>query len=672
MVISVCLYCCVSLKQRNHTTMATLLIFLPLILLISLPVSISQTSSSNAGDCNGIFITYVYTSGFPIPPNVSTSNSNNQAYNFRSNLTILNNSPDELKSWRVFVGFQHRELLVSASHAVLADGTTLPGDVGNGTVFAGFPMTDLKSAIQTAGDVNQMQARIELVGTQYGVASPAVPLPSSISLANDGFLCSPSTSQGDRTQVCCLKDSNAKSNITIHEEIQPRQKGDLTIMFDVTSSSESNYWAQVTISNNDNTSRLDNWKLSWEWMRDEFIYSMRGAYPTVVDTGDCIFGKQGGYYKGMDFSKAFNCEKKPTIIDLPLEKTNDTTLGMVPFCCRNGTILPPFMDASKSKSAFVMQVYKMSPDLNISAIHPPQNWKINGTYSPGYVCGPPVRVSSSLFPNPAGLSSDTAAVASWQVICNISSSTLKKPKCCVSFSAFFNDSVVPCNTCACGCSNANPSNVCSASEPALLLPSEALLVPFDNRTEMAKDFNKRRDLPNPLPCGDNCGVSINWHLLSDFRGGWTARITLFNWGDTNIVDWFAAVHLDKAIQGFEKGYSFNGTIMPDTNNTIFMQGFSGLNYLLAERRGDNPRKDPPVPGTQQSVISFTKKTTPGIDVGAGDGFPSKVYFNGEECSLPVILPSGSNHGVPLASSAFSLLLTMLVLMVLQLSLWLEI
>lgn len=177
--------------------MATLLIILPLILLISLPVSISQTSSNKAGDCNGIFITYIYNSGFPIPPNVSATDPNNQAYNFRSNLTILNNSPDELKSWKVFVGFQHRELLVSASHAVLADGTTLPGDVGNGTVFAGFPTTDLKSAIQTAGDVNQMQARIELVGTQYGVASPAVPLPSSITLANDGFLCRPpSTSQG--------------------------------------------------------------------------------------------------------------------------------------------------------------------------------------------------------------------------------------------------------------------------------------------------------------------------------------------------------------------------------------------------------------------------------------------------------------------------------------------
>lgn len=176
--------------------MATLLIFPPLILLISLPVSISQTSSNNARDCNGIFITYIYDSGFPLPPNVSAYDPNNQAYNFRSNLTILNNSPDELKSWRVFVGFQHRELLVSASHAVLADGTILPGDAGNGTVFAGFPNTDLKSAIQTAGDVNQMQARIELVGTQYGVASPAVPLPSSISLANDGFLCPPSTSQG--------------------------------------------------------------------------------------------------------------------------------------------------------------------------------------------------------------------------------------------------------------------------------------------------------------------------------------------------------------------------------------------------------------------------------------------------------------------------------------------
>lgn len=87
------------------------------------------------------------------------------------------------------MGFKNDEYLVSASNAVLADGTSLPGSVGNGTVLAGFPMTDLKTAIKTAGDLTQMEVQVKLVGTQFGVAPPKVPLPSNISLANDGFVC---------------------------------------------------------------------------------------------------------------------------------------------------------------------------------------------------------------------------------------------------------------------------------------------------------------------------------------------------------------------------------------------------------------------------------------------------------------------------------------------------
>lgn len=85
---------------------------------------------------------------------------------------------------------------MSASNAVLSDGSSLPVSVENGTVFAGYPSSDLKSAIQTAGDVTQMQARIELVGTQFGVAPPNVPLPKNITLATDGWKCPKATQKG--------------------------------------------------------------------------------------------------------------------------------------------------------------------------------------------------------------------------------------------------------------------------------------------------------------------------------------------------------------------------------------------------------------------------------------------------------------------------------------------
>lgn len=101
--------------------------------------------------------------------------------------------------------------------------------------------------------------------------------------------------------------------------------------------------------------------------------------------------------------------------------------------------------------------------------------------------------------------------------------------------------------------------------------------------------------------------------------------------------------MKKAYPGYENAYSFNGTRLPDVNNTIFLQGLPGLNYLMGMTNGTNPRTDPRVPGKQQTVISFAKKRTPGIDVRGGDGFPTKVFFNGEECEIPAHFPTSSSR-----------------------------
>ncbi|KAG7577538.1 COBRA plant [Arabidopsis thaliana x Arabidopsis arenosa] len=625
--------------------------FISWILLLSLFTAISITSSQpnappprspDSDLCNGVFVSYTYSTGTKIKPN----DTKNQPYRFESEITVLNNGRDELKSWRVFVEFAHREILVSATNAVLSDGSSLPVSVENGTIFAGFPSADLKSAIMTAGDVTQMQARVKLVGTQFGVAPPNVPLPKNITLVNDGWSCPKPTQQGRNVlQVCCTLNPNITTG-NIGEKFLPRQEGDLTIMYDVTKAYQSNYLAQVTIENHNLLGRLDNWNLSFLWMKDEFIFTTKGAYPSVVDSSDCINGPQGKYYKDLDFSHVLSCARRPHIIDLPLTKYNDTDFGRIPYCCRNGTILPRSMDPEKSKSVFQIQVYKMPPDLNMSAITPPQSWQIKGNLNPDYKCGPPVRVSSSQFPDPSGLPSNRSAFASWQVVCNITQPTT--PKCCVSFSSYFNDSIIPCNTCACGgCTSDRVARTCSTTSPALLLPSQALLIPFENRTKLTTAWAelKHRKVPDPLPCGDNCGVSINWHLATDYRGGWTARVTLFNWGETDFVDWFTAVELRNAAPGFEKAYSFNGTTIAinGKNTTVLMEGLPGLNYLLAERDGKTPSKDFRLPGKQQSVISFTKKLTPGLKVGSRDGFPTKVLFNGQECSLPSVLPTNNGH-----------------------------
>ncbi|CAD5323300.1 unnamed protein product [Arabidopsis thaliana] len=637
--------------------------FILWILLSSLFTAIQLTSSQrntppprskDADLCNGVFVSYTYLTGTKIKPN----DTKNQPYRFESEITVLNNGRDELKSWQVFVKFAHREILVSATNAVLSDGSSLPASVENGTIFAGFPSADLKTAIMTAGDVTQMEARVELVGTQFGVAPPSVPLPKNITLVNDGWSCPKPTQQGSNVlQVCCTPNPNITTS-KIGQKFLPRQEGDLTIMYDVTRAYQSSYSAQVTIENHNLLGRLDNWDLSFMWMKDEFLFSTKGAYPSVVDSSDCITGPQAKYYKDLDFSNVMSCARRPHIIDLPLTKYNDTNVGHIQYCCRNGTILPRSMDPEKSKSVFQIEVYKMPPDLNISSITPPQSWQIKGNLNPDYKCGPPLRVSSSQFPDTSGLPSNKSAFASWQVVCNITQPT--PPKCCVSFSSYFNDSVIPCKTCACGgCSSDRVTRTCSTTSPALPLPYQALLIPFDNRTKLTNAWAelKNRKVPDPLPCGDNCGVSINWHLATDYRGGWTARVTLFNWGDTDFVDWFTAVELRNAAPGFQKAYSFNGSIIAvnGKNTTVLMEGLPGLNYLLAEKDGKNPSEDFRIPGKQQSVISFTKKLTPGIKVGSIDGFPTKVLFNGQECSLPSVLPTSNSHRKHV--STFLLILT---------------
>lgn len=446
--------------------------------------------------------------------------------------------------------------------------------------------------------------------------------------------------------VCCKKDPKYKPKI-IKTKFLPRQYGDLDFTYDVLQAFESNYMAQVTINNNHPLGRLDHWNLTWEWMRNEFIYNMRGAYTHIKDPSECLYGEQGKYYKDFDFSQVMNCQKKPIIADLPAERANDEKIGKLPYCCRNGSIMPTIINATKSRSIFQLTVYKLPPDLNRTALNPPQNWKIEGVLNGKYKCGPPIRVDPTQFPDPSGLDAITTAVASWQVTCNITKPKPKQAKCCVSFSAFYADSVVPCNTCACGCDDID-TDKCNPNAHPLALPPEALLYPFANRTAKARAWAKMKHLPYPkkLPCPDNCGVSINWHVDTDYKTGWTARITLFNWDEFSFEDWFTAIQFKKkAFRGYENVYSFNGTKLPQLKDTVFMQGLPGLNYLVKEVNGTNPSKDPRVPGKQQSVISFLKKHTPNINIAGGDGFPARVVFNGEECALPTQFPkrNGGNR-----------------------------
>ncbi|KNA13723.1 hypothetical protein SOVF_114240 [Spinacia oleracea] len=596
-----------------------------------------------AQSCDGIYISYNFLGREKEYPHVK--NTTAQSWAFKSQLQLVNMGNTELKTWKVFVGFQHKELLVSTDGAVLVDGDDFPAQVGiNGTTIAGYPQADLKTSIDTAGDFTQIAVQVGLKGTQFGVKPPGIPMPKTIKLQNDGFKCPAPSKRKSNIYVCCRKDKKFKVNNRL--KYTRKKFGDLNIMYDVLQTSGNNYMAQVTMDNDHPLGRLDHWNLTWEWMRGEFISTMRGAFTHLKDPAQCIYGPAGQYYQDMDFTQVMNCERNPVISDLPAEMKDNEKIGKLPYCCRNGTVLPKTMNETESRSIFQMQVFKIPPDMNRTALYPPQNWKPTGVLNPNYKCGPPMRVEPSEFPDPSGLQAKVLAVASWQVVCNITRPKEKQNRCCVSFSAFYNESVVPCNTCACGCDNLPEDRQCSTKAPAMLLPPESLLVPFDNRTDKAVAWSKIKHYQtwDPLPCPDNCGVSVNWHVDADYKSGWTARMTIFNWGDTAFEDWFVAVQMGKASQGYDKAYSFNGTMLKDLNDTIFLQGLKGLNFLIAETNGSKP-SDPRVPGKQQSVISFHKRLNWHLNIPAGDGFPKKLLFNGEECALPNFVPA-KNGAIP--------------------------
>jgi hypothetical protein len=140
-----------------------------------------------AENCNGVFISYDFLDrrkGFPRVKNVTA-----QSWAFNATATILNTGKDVLKAWKLFIGFQHHEILVSANGGIPFEAGDFPSSVGNGTTLVGSSLPDLETSIDTANDLSQIQALIQIAGTQFGVRPPAIPMPKNIKLVNDGFKC---------------------------------------------------------------------------------------------------------------------------------------------------------------------------------------------------------------------------------------------------------------------------------------------------------------------------------------------------------------------------------------------------------------------------------------------------------------------------------------------------
>lgn len=167
--------------------------------------------------CNGIFLSYDFNSRTKEYPRLK--NATAQSWAFNATATILNTGTRELKAWKMFIGFQHEEILVGAGGAVLMDGDDFPAPAGNGSYFSGSPQADLKTAIDTAGDLSQIQVQIQISGTQFGVKPPGIPMPKTIRLVNDGYKCPAPRRRSSKYFIACplkkLHLPHSRSSISV-------------------------------------------------------------------------------------------------------------------------------------------------------------------------------------------------------------------------------------------------------------------------------------------------------------------------------------------------------------------------------------------------------------------------------------------------------------------------
>lgn len=217
------------------------------------------------------------------------------------------------------------------------------------------------------------------------------------------------------------------------------------------------------------------WKLSWTWKEDEVIWNMWGAEAT--EQGNCTkFIGGGGQLPHC-------CEKKPTIVDLmPGAPYN----MQVSNCCKGGVLTSMVQDYTKSLASFRMVIGAFSN--NSTDINMPSNFTLG---LPGYSCGNPFHVPPTKFSHDSGrrftqalgeyketisgtsfycivtkyivifvwiccyltwFSGGIVVVETWNVTCSYSQfRSSPTPKCCVSLSAFYNDTIVPCPECSCTC-----------------------------------------------------------------------------------------------------------------------------------------------------------------------------------------------------------------------------
>ncbi|XP_073118679.1 COBRA-like protein 4 isoform X1 [Henckelia pumila] len=384
------------------------------------------------------------------------------------------------------------------------------------------------------------------------------------------------------------------SYIDAYDPLDPN--GNITIKWDVMSWTSDGYVAAVTVNNFQMYRHImsPGWTIGWTWAKKEVIWDMKGAQAT--EQGDC------SKFKG---NIPHCCKRTPTAVDLlPAAPYNQQFSN----CCKGGVLAAWGQDPQAAVSAFQVSVGQAGT--SNKTVKLPKNFTLLGPL-PGYTCGPAKNVPPTTFLTP-DRRRKTQALMTWNVTCTYSQFLARKhPSCCVSFSSFYNETITSCPSCACGCEN---KNKCVKSDSKLL--------------SVVGINTPRKDNTPLLQCTHHmCPIRVHWHVKANYKDYWRAKVAITNFNyRMNYTQWTLVVqhpNLNNVTQVFSFDYK---PLVPygSINDTGMFYGMKFFNELLMEAG--------PFGNVQSEVL--LQKDKESFTLKQGWGFPRKVYFNGDECTLP--------------------------------------
>ncbi|KAK4437694.1 COBRA-like protein 1 [Sesamum alatum] len=396
--------------------------------------------------------------------------------------------------------------------------------------------------------------------------------------------------------------------INCYDPLDPN--GNVTVTFDILKYTLDGYVARVTIQNYYQYRHVEKpgWKLGWTWDKDEVIWSMSGAF--AIQRGNCSSFK---------YQVPHSCKPDPVIVDLmPDAMPQNRSDG----CCRGGLLAAWAIDPSMSFSSFEIVVGNLEQNstgykpLNLTLLAP----------GPGYTCGPVMDTSPTVFSVMRGRREEEV-FRTWKSTCTYSSYLASKtPICCVSLSTFYNPTITSCPPCSCGCRVADQFATLCIREG--VIPSNLL----------------DADL---VQCTDHmCPLRVHWHIKKNYVTHWRVKLTVSNYNYArNYSNWNVLVQHP----GFGQpsaAFSFNSKMLPTTGVPEDVALFWGKAFYNTELL----QTDQYQVGSVTTEILLQKDSS-SFTLSNGWALPRRIYFNGENCQMPLpdtfpMLPNGSLSRAP--------------------------